>query len=439
METIWVEIALIIAAIVANGYFAGSEIAVVSARTGRLVNLRDLGHPGASSALRLKEVPDAFLATIQIAITSVSTLASAVGGAAAVEALTPWLASLPVPGASSAAAAVALGGVVIAITYVSLVIGELVPKALALRNPERFACAVARPVEWLSRLSGRLVRILTMSTNGVLRVLGQASPAGEAVTVSEEDVKYLVQEGARRGVFEREEAALVHSVFEFTDTRVREIMVPRPSILGLEVNTPPERVLDRVAQAGKSRLPVYRDSIEHTVGVITLKDIVAGLARGEVLELGRLSHPPLYVPETLPIGYLLREFRRTRQEFALAVDEYGSIAGAVTLEDVLGEIVGSLPGESDETAETGVRRLPDGALLLDGMVPVETARERLGLPIPEGNYQTVAGFILDRLAAIPARGTSLDLEGWRLTVVDVDGPRIATVKGQRVSSRDEHP
>jgi putative hemolysin len=164
-------------------------------------------------------------------------------------------------------------------------------------------------------------------------------------------------------------------------------------------------------------------------------DIVRSLARGEPLDLARLAQPPLFVPETLPIGYLLREFRRTRQEFALVVDEYGSIAGAVTLEDVLAEIVGALPGESDPAGEIGVRRLPDGSLLLDGMVPVPDARERLGLPLPESSeYQTVAGFILHRLAAIPAPGTSVDLPGWRLTVVDMEGPRLATVKAQRVSS-----
>jgi putative hemolysin len=435
MDTIWLEIILIFVAVLANGYFAGSEIAVVSSRVGRLTALREAGWPGAESALRLKDASDAFLATIQIAITSVGTLASVVGGAAAVEALTPALAALPVPGASRWAGPASLALVILVITYVSLVLGELVPKALALRNPERVACFVARPVERVSRLSGSLVCLLTVSTNLVVRIVGQGSADAQGSPVSEEDVKYLLKEGAALGVFEQEEAALVHSVFEFTDTRVREIMIPRPSILGLDVTTPPASVLGHVAEIGKSRFPVYRDSIEHVIGVVTLKDLVTGVASGEPLDLARLARPPLFVPETVLISHLLRQFRQTQQEFAMVVDEYGSVAGLVTLEDVVAEIVGPLPGEADLTSEVGVSRLPDGSLLLDGMLPVDRARERLGLPVPASpEYQTVAGFILYRLAALPAPGTSVELSGWTLTVVEMDGPRIAKVKAQKGST-----
>jgi putative hemolysin len=434
MDTVWLEIALIVVAILANGYFSGSEIAVVSSRMSRLAALRDAGHPGASSALRLKEAPDAFLATIQIAITSVGTLASAVGGAAAVEALTPRLAGLPLPGAAQWAGALALAAVVILITYMSLVIGELVPKALAVRQPERFACFVARPVEFLSKASNSLVRLLTMSTNFVLLVLGQSRTV-EPPPVSEDDVRYLVREGAARGVFQREEAALVHRVFEFTDTTVREIMIPRPRILGLEVATPPAEVLARLAQIGKSRVPVYRDSVEHTTGVITLKEVVAAVARGETLDLARLATPALFVPEMLLVSRLLEEFRRTGREIAMVVDEYGSVVGAVTLEDVLAEIVAGPPGEGDSVGMTGVTRLPDGSYLLDGLVSAEDARIGLGVPIPEsGDYQTVAGFILVRLAAVPTPGVSVALPGWWLTVVDMEGPRIAKIKAQRVTT-----
>jgi putative hemolysin len=435
MDTVWLEIALIVVAILANGYFSGAEIAVVSSRVSRLASLRDAGDARAAIALGLKEAPDAFLATIQIAITSVGTLASAVGGAAAVEALTPRLAGLPVPGATQWAEPVALAAVIVLITYASLLLGELVPKALALRNPERFACFVARPVEILSRASHWLVRVLTMSTNLVLLVLGQ-SRAIEAQHVSEEDVRYLMREGAARGVFEREEAALVHRVFEFTDTTVREIMIPRPSVLGLDIATPPSEVVAQLAQVGKSRMPVYRDSVEHTVGVITLKDVVRALARGEEVELVRLASPALFVPEMLPVSRLLKEFRRTGREFAMVVDEYGSIVGAVTLEDVLEEIVTGTPGEGTSgVGITGVSRLPDGSYLIDGLVPADDARMALGVPIPESeDYQTVAGFILYHLAAVPTPGMSVDLPGWRLTVFAMDGPRIAKIKTQRVTS-----
>jgi putative hemolysin len=432
MDTVWLEIALIAVAILANGYFSGSEIAVVSSRMSRLTAWREAGRRGAASAVRLKESPEAFLATIQIAITSVGTLASAVGGAAAVDALTPRLASLPWPGAARWAEPMALTAVILVITYASLVLGELVPKALALRNPERFACIVAPPVEFISRASDRLVRALTMSTQAVLFVLGQTR-AAEPPPVSEDDVRFLVSEGAARGVFEREEAARVHRAFEFTDTTARDIMIPRPHVLGLDEATPPGEVLPRLAQIGKSRVPVYRDSIEHTVGVLTLKDVVQVLACGGTLDVARLASPALFVPHTVPVSHLLQEFRRSGREFAMAVDEYGAIVGAVTLEDVLGQIVaGHPPRDRHEAAVRGVSRVAADSYLVDGLVPAVEARTRLGVPIPESkDYQTVAGFVLVRRGAVPTPGTSVDLPGWRLTVVEVQGPRIVKVRAER--------
>lgn len=430
MDTVWIELGLIVVAIVANGFFAGAEIAVVSARVSRLTGLRDAGRAGAATALRLKESPEAFLATIQIAITSVGTLASAVGGAAAVELITPALAAVPVPLVARWAGPLALALVVVAITYGSLVIGELVPKALALQNPERAACLAAPPVERLSRLSGWLVTVLTASTNAVLRLLGQRTTSA-ATTVSEEDVRFLVREGAAHGVFEKEEAALVHRVFEFTDTTVKEIMVPRPAVRGLDVATPPAEVLAAAVAQGKSRLPVFRDSIEHIVGVVTLKDLARRVAAGEPLDLARVAQPALFVPETVLVSGLLREFRQSHQEFAVVVDEYGSVVGVATLEDVVAEIVGGLPGET-AAQDIDVTRLPDGSLVLGGALPAEVARERLGLPLPDSDdYQSVAGYIIHRLNAIPTPGMSVQAGDWRLTVVDMEGPRIARVKAQR--------
>ena len=251
METIWLELVLIAVAILANGFFAGSEIALVSSRISRLAQLRQEATTGAAKAMSLKERPERFLATIQIAITAVGTLASAVGGAAAVEALTPWLAGLGLPGAKEWAGPVALGIVVLLITYVSLVIGELAPKAVALRNPERIACLVAPAVFWLSRISSAVVRALTASTNAVLRVLGQGT-AQESPFTSEEEVRYLVRQGAAKGIFEKVEEELVHNVFEFADTTVREIMTPRPHIQGLDMATPAEEVLRRAVAIGHS-------------------------------------------------------------------------------------------------------------------------------------------------------------------------------------------
>ena len=425
MDTLWLEIVLIAAGILANGFFAGSEIALISARISRLAQLRESGVSGAAVAMQLKESPDTFLATIQIAITTVGTLASAVGGATAVEALTPVL-SGPL-GRWAQPAALAL--VIVVITYVSLVLGELVPKAIALRDPERVAAATAPLVRAVSRLSSSLVRILTGSTNVLLRMVGLGGPQGSPFT-SEDELRYLIREGAAKGIFEKVEEELVHNVFEFGDTTVREIMTPRLAVQGLDLATPPDEVLARAAEIGHTAFPVYDGSPDQTVGVVTLKDLVRAVARHEPPALPALMRPPLFVPETARISALLRELQRTRYELAVVVDEYGSIVGLVTIEDVVEEIVGEI-GPGGETPPSLITRLPDGSLLIDGIAPVDDVERALGIELPTPrDYSTVAGFLLATLGSVPARGTSVVTAARRWTVVDMEGPRIRRVRVQ---------
>lgn len=318
MDSLWIEILLVAVAIIANGVFSGSEIALVTARVARLAQLRQAGVRGAAAALALKESPQSFLATIQIAITLVGALASAVGGAAAVERLTPALAALPLPGAATWAEPVALGLVVLIITYFSLVIGELTPKAIALRDPERLSCFVAPLISRLSRGSGWVVAVLITSTNALLRLLGLGG-VQEPTFISEDEVKYLVREGTAKGVFHKIEEELVHSVFEFTDTTAREIMVPRMNIVGLDIQTPPDQIPARAAELGHSRIPIYRDSIENVVGVVAIRDLFRVVARGEEVILTKLLHPPQFIPEIARISAVLREFQRSRQYLAFVV------------------------------------------------------------------------------------------------------------------------
>jgi putative hemolysin len=427
MDTIWTEVLLVVIAIVANGFFSASEIALVSARPGRLQQLRAQGVQGAGRALALKEAPDRFLATIQVAITLVGTLASAVGGAAAVEALMPALVAL---GAGRAAGPLALALVIVVITYVSLVIGELVPKAIALRDPERVACVGAVVVAWLNRVAGRVVSLLAASTRAVLGVLGLRQSSG-AAAVTEDEVRYLLREGARTGVFERTESELVHKVFDFTDTRVSTIMTPRPDVLGLDVDTPPEAVLGAAAEIAHSSIPVYRRSIDDPIGVVTLKDIVRVVARGEPPVLARLARPPLFIPETAPVSVLLRDLQRSGHSLALVVDEYGTVAGLATIEDVVEEIVGEIR-EEHEPAAGVLTRLSDGSWVTDGDATIRDVSAALGLEAPEaGGYQTVAGLILLTLGRIPTPGTAASLGGYRWTVLEMEGPRITRVRIER--------
>lgn len=430
MDNLWVQLALVLVAILANGFFAASEIALVSARIARLVQLRARRVPGASTAIKLKESPETFLATIQIAITLVGALASAVGGAAAAEKVAPWLAALPIPGASTWARPVALGTAILAIAYFSLILGELTPKALALRSPETLACRAAPVIAWISRIASGLVRLLSASTTVVLRLVGQGA-AKESPFVSEEDVKYLLREGAAKGVFEKMEEQLVHNVFEFADTTVREIMVPRVNVLGADVDTPAEEVLPRVAEIGKSRIPVFQGSVEHLTGIVTIKDLLRTVALGRPINLAELTRPALFVPETARISALLQEFQRARQNIAMVVDEYGGLAGLVTIEDVLEEIVGEIR-EEDESTPAYVSRLPDGSYLMDGAAPLDEVGEALGAELPESpEYSTLAGFILHALQSVPTRGASVTTGRYRWTVVDMSGPRIRKVRAER--------
>lgn len=430
MDGIWIEVILIGVSIIANGFFAGSELALVAARSSRLAELRAQGVSGAAAAEALKRDPEHFLATLQIAITLVGTLASAVGGAAAVAALQPWLASLGLPGAPRWSGPVALGSVVLLITFFSLVLGELTPKALALRNPEAWASLVARPVAWLVRALDAPGRMLTWSTRIVLTLIGQRDTP-PAPLVSEEEVKYLVREGASQGVFETQESDLVHRVFQFTDTAVRHVMVPRPNIRALDITTPPEEVLKRAAELGHTRLPVHRGTLEETVGVVVIKDLFRCAAEGTTPVVEQLLHAPIFVPESTQVSDVLRTFQRSRLHLALVVDEYGQVVGLVTTEDLLEEIVGEIRDERDSPRLESVTRLPDGSYVIDGTATIRDLREQIGLPLDDSpDYQTLAGFILHRLGVVPRPGATLHAAGHRWTVVDMEGPRIMKVKAE---------
>ncbi len=430
MDTVWVEVVLIAVSILITGFFSSSEIALVSARPSRLHELEAQGVTRARRALELKRKPDDFLATIQIAITLVGTLASAVGGAAAVDALTPWLQSLALPAAERWAQPVALGLVILVITFFSLVIGELAPKALALRNPEGIACAVAGPIQWATRALALPGRALTWSTRIALFVIGRRD-APAAAPVSEEEIKYLVREGAAHGVFEARERDLVDRVFRFTDTPVRAIMVPRGNILGLDLATPPDEILLKAADLGRTRFPVFRGSVNEPVGIVVIKDLLRAVALGVVPVLESLAHPPFFVPESARVGELLQQFQRHRVSLALVVDEYGQVVGLVTVEDLVEEIVGEIREEGESPDLDSVARLPDGSYIIGGTTTIRDLRERLGLPVEESpSYQTVAGFLLHRIGSLPQPGVRYSLAGYRWTALKMDGPRIVEVRAE---------
>jgi putative hemolysin len=424
---LWLEVGVVGLLILLNGFFAGSEIAIISARRSRIQEIAGGGDPRAQRVLDLKNDPDRFLATVQVGVTFVSTLASAVGGAVAVRALSPLIREFPVPLAQAVAEPLALAFVVVAITFVTLILGELVPKTLALRQPIVLALWASGPLDRLARATAPLVRLLTASNRFILRLLGQKG-ASERTFVSEEEVKHMVQEGRVQGVFDQTEQELIHSVFEFTEASVKEVMIPRPRIQAIDVDTPVDQVLASIVETGKSRYPVYRNSLDEVMGVLYDKDLFRLLAEKKPIVLTQVIRPAFFAPETAQVSHLLKVMQRRRMPMALVVDEYGALKGLITIEDLIEEIVGEIEDESDREPQA-VRRLRDGSYIVDASISIHDLADQHHLEFPESpDYETLAGFVLAQLQRLPRGGEIVNHEGWRLTIVDMDGRRIARVK-----------
>lgn len=427
------EVIFIIILILANGFFSGSEIAIISARRSKLEKLAKEGNQSAVIAGKLKDDPDRFLATVQIGVTVIGTLASAVGGVAAIEVLKPLIQTIPYWPFQSYGEVISLGIVVIAITYIMLVLGELVPKNLGLRYAERGACLVARPIDFLSRISSIFVGLLTRSSNLVMHPFG-AKGTEDAAFISEEEIKYYIKEGRTKGIFEETEEALIHGVFEFADTMVKDVMVPKHKVIAIDIDTPPEKVLDFIVESGFSRYPVYKERLNHIVGILYNKDIFKVMEEKRPIFLKDLVRPPYFIPETVMISRLLRELQRKRVHMAIVVSEHGEVSGLATIEDLLEEIVGEIEDEYDIEKGGLIGRLKDGTMIIDASASIRDLRDA-GLSFEDSEeYTTLAGFMLSKLQKIPKGGEFVVHNGYKLTVVDVEGRRIIKVKAEKTTS-----
>jgi putative hemolysin len=420
------DVLILFLLVVVNGLLAASELAVVSARRARLQPRADGGDAGARAALELAAAPDRFLSTVQIGITLVGILAGALGGAA----LTDPLATALGRAAWLAPYAGAIAGVVVvaAITYLSLLVGELVPKRLALQNPEGIAARVARPMQALSRVTAPVVTLLAVSSDALLRLL-RARPSTEP-SITEEEVEHLLQEGTRAGVFEESERAMVQGVFDLGDRRAGELMTPRHRVVFLDLLKPNAENRRRMAASAHHAFPVCEGSLDRVLGVVSVKDLWRRALAGEPTDPREAMAEPLFVPEAAPIPTVVERFRQTGTHLALVVDEYGGVEGLLTLNDVLAAIVGDLE-PADATGGPRAVRRTDGSWLLDGGLPAHEVREVLAiesLPGEEaGEYETLGGFVMARLGRIPAPGDATDWAGLRFEVVDMDGNRVDKV------------
>lgn len=426
MESVLGELAVIFLLIIGNGFFAGSELAIISARKSRIAQLVADGDPKAIIVEQLQNDPHRFLATVQVGVTLVGSLASAVGGATAVRYLKPLLAASPVVFVQQAAEPIALGIVVILISYLSLVFGELVPKTLALQYADRMALHVAKPIRFMAQAAGIVVSLLTFSNRMVLAMMG-IQARGDQGFVTREDVQHIVAEGHEAGVFSSTENEFIRNIFDFTHTCVREVMVPRTRIVALDLGLPTEELVRTVVDNKYSRYPVYRGSIENVAGFIHGKDMLGGIVSNPSFDIESIIRPTFYVPEGKMVNDLLKEMQRKCIHMALVVDEYGGISGLATTEDLLEELVGEIEDEHDIEEPGSIQRLPDGSLLVDALFSIGDLAENLGIKLDEdAPYDTLAGLILDRLGRFPEKGERVEWD--RFTLVCEEVKKTAVVK-----------
>jgi len=435
MEGLFYEAFFIAILILLNGYLAGTEIAVVTARKSHIKQMAENGKRNAKIFLRLKEEPDRFLATIQIGITTVGVLASAIGGAASVRVIEPLLKEVPIKAISLAAGPIAIGIVVVIITYFSLIFGELIPKSIALMHPETIGLWTARSIDLFSKIASIFVKILTFSTAIVLSPFGR-KPFTERAYITEEEVKMLIKEGGKHGVFEPAEEKILQSIFEFTDMSAKEVMVPDTQMVAIQIDKSPQEILSLIEEEQFSRYPVFGRELNDIRGILYAKDFFTVLGKTGQVDIRKIIRPPFFIPETMKISLLLREMQKKRVHMALAVDEYGGVSGLVTIEDLIEEIVGEIHDEYD--VESPVIHLPDETMLIDASISLRDLKEDHHIQLPESpEYETLGGFLMTTLQKIPQVGDVVVTEGKRISIVEMVGQRISKVKLEKLPEATE--
>lgn len=428
MPSTVIEIALIVLMVLANGLFAMSEIAVVSSRKARLQQRAEHGDAGAGAALELLESPNRFLSTVQIGITLVGILAGAFGGATIAQKVADWLSEVPVIGQYGEALGVVV--VVLSITYLSLVLGELVPKRLALNDAERIAGLVARPMQTLALLTTPIVRILTASTDVVLRLIG-AKPSAEP-PISEEEIEILIEQGIQAGIFEQAEHDIVERVLDLDTRRSKAVMTPRTEIVWLDIEDPPDENWRKMADSDHSTFLVCQGSVDRVLGIVSVKTVWTSMLKSKDVDLRALLQPAAYVPENVPVLQLLKQIKETRQHLVIVLGEHGDVEGLITLKDIIEAIVGYLPSLEDKDGEAQVTQRDDGTWLIDGRLLMDDFKELFDIKgeLPDedrGSYQTLGGFIMSQLGRIPAATDHFTWQGLRFEVMDMDEHRVDKV------------
>ncbi|HCS39122.1 MAG: hemolysin family protein [Anaerolineaceae bacterium] len=437
MNNLFLEILFIIVLILINGFFSMSELALISSRKVRLEQRAEDGDKGSQSALELLKSSSRLLSAVQIGITLVGIFTGALGGATLAERLTLWLAKVPwlVPYAGG----ISIVLVVIVTTYLSLVIGELIPKRIAMNNPEKIASQVSGFMKFLSKVMSPIVRLLAASTDLGLKLLGM-SPSKEP-PITEDEIKGLIEQGTQVGVFDAVEQDMVEGVFRLNDRSINAIMTPRTEIEWLDANDTPEQLLKQIMSSSHSRFPVAQSSLDNVVGILNAKDVLEKFVTNTPFNLLDMVSKPIWVPENTPAMRMLEMVREGGTHEVMIVDEYGGLQGMATLFDILESIVGEIPS-ADESSESEIIIREDGSYLLDGLLPIDELKEILDVDqLPEEDkvgYQTVGGFVMNQIGSIPTTGQHFHLLNYRFEVVDMDDRRVDKVLLSKYDTPKSH-
>ncbi len=417
---LFLELLAVAALILLNGYFVAAEYALVTARRTRIQELAQKGDRRARAVLRIVADPPRFIAAMQLGVTGASLSIGALGEQVLARVFDPLFASV-----------IAFALAFLIITFLHVVVGELVPKGIALGYSDRVALAVSTPVRGFFVAFKPLIWVLQRSSDAALRALGLTPPGGEMEVYSEAELKMLLSRSTEEGELERQEQEMLYKVFDFADKEVSAVMVPRPEVVALSVEMPPEEALAAVIDSPYTRYPVYRDALDEIVGVLHVRDLFSALVdRGIAgVQIEQLLRPAHIVPETKDLAALLTEFRRTNQHLAVVVDEYGELEGIVTLEDLLEEIVGEIEDEFDLPDES-IERLEDGRVRVHGTFPIDDFNEQFGVSLPIEDYHTLGGLVFGMLGRAPEPGDEVEHAGIRFTVLTVEGSRIERLEIQ---------
>jgi putative hemolysin len=414
----WLRIVVVLLLVLGNAVFVAAEFALVTARRSRLVERAEKGGLGARTALRLMDDPVRFISTVQLGITVFAILIGAIGE--------PLLSDLVEPPLSTAVAFLTAFTI---LTYLSVVLGELVPKAVALQKAEPLAIALAVPLDWLARIAHPLVWVLQHSANLALRLLRvKPAPAG-MIAYTREDIRHSVAAAEDVGEFEQAEEEMLYKVFDFASKEVAEVMVPRPEVTAISVDMSPEDALATVVDSPFTRYPVYRESLDDVVGVLHVRDLFSAIHDLGIaaVELGSIVRPAYVVPETKDLAALLADFRREKLHMAIVIDEYGAMEGLVTLEDVLEEIVGEIEDEFD-LPDTSIERVDEWHIRIDGTYTIDDFNEEFGTHLEQEDFHTMAGLVFGELGRAPEVGDEVAVDGLVLRVLGIEGSRILRIE-----------